>query len=153
MHELDVSGKLDKASRAAVDALAELARGSRLRYLKLDGEPPLPVGALKGEVHAPSGGVTLSRRLLDDAAALVIARCVRGNTSLASLALRCDLQALARISRVVSPCIFLYLPVSPYISLRAWWHASTSRLAVAPLLSSSSNARPSSRTSSGGGRG
>ena len=48
MHELDVSGKLDKASRAAVDALAELARGSRLRYLKLDGEPPLPVGALKG---------------------------------------------------------------------------------------------------------
>ena len=98
VHELDVSGKLDKASRAAVDALAELARGSRLRYLKLDGEPPLPVGALKGEVHAPSGGVTLSRRLLDDAAALVIARCVRGNTSLASLALRCDLQALGRIS-------------------------------------------------------
>ena len=48
VHELDVSGKLDKASRAAVDALAELARGSRLRYLKLDGEPPLPVGELKG---------------------------------------------------------------------------------------------------------
>ena len=94
MHELDVSGKLDKASRAAVDALAELARGSRLRYLKLDGEPPLPVGELKGEVHAPSGGITLSRRHLDDAAAVVIARCVRGNTSLASLALRCDLQAL-----------------------------------------------------------
>ena len=103
VHELDVSGKLDKASRAAVDALAELARGSRLRYLKLDGEPPLPVGALKGEVHAPSGGVTLSRRLLDDAAALVIARCVRGNTSLASLALRCDLQALGRISPSPNP--------------------------------------------------
>tara|TARA_B100000795_G_C22434575_1_gene299504 strand:+ start:228 stop:512 length:285 start_codon:yes stop_codon:yes gene_type:complete len=68
VRELDVSIKgFDKASAAAVEALAEMTSGSTLRRLKLDGEPMLPVGELRGEVKAPGGAVHLSRRLLDDA--------------------------------------------------------------------------------------
>jgi len=95
VRELDVSIKgFDKASAAAVEALAEMTSGSTLRRLKLDGEPMLPVGELRGEVKAPGGAVHLSRRLLDDATALVIARCVRGNRSLETLGLHCDLKEL-----------------------------------------------------------
>ena len=67
VRELDVSGKFDKDSRAAVEALAEMTSGSTLRRLKLDGEPPLPVGELRGEIKTPTGAVHLSRRQLDDA--------------------------------------------------------------------------------------